>query len=101
MLHLGSDFCVVEIRVHEDSNDIDHHLPDQNVNNYEYYESQPESIVPSQVLQGLVRVKDLLFVQNESTQEHDARSEEGVTKRVEPVLVVAEDLPTEKPENQV
>jgi len=101
MLHLCGDFGSMEIRMHENSDDIDHHLSNQNVDDDEDHESDAESIVPNQIFQRLVRIENLLLIQDKTTEEHDASSQQSVSEGVEAILIIAKDLPREEPKYDV
>ena len=75
MLYLGGNFRVMEIRVHENSDDVDHHLSDKDIDHDENDEGQPKGVVSRQIFQGFVRKEDFLFIQDESTQKDDAGSQ--------------------------
>ena len=81
--------------MHENSDDVDHHLSNQNVDDDEDHKSDAESIVPNQIFQRLVRIENLLLIQDKTTEEHDASSQQSVSEGVEAILIIAKDLPRE------
>lgn len=82
------------IRIHIDSNDINHDLSDDNVNNNEQTKCADEAVVSDQVFNWFNWQEDLLLVDDETIQEDDATSKQGVWLEEEAVLVVAQDVMT-------
>ena len=95
------DFGGVIVGVHENGDDVDHHLSDQYVNDAEGREGQPETVVSHQVFDTLHGVENSLLVYDEAAQKHDASPDEGVLEIVKPVLVETKDEPAEHSEQGI
>jgi hypothetical protein len=48
--------------MHEDSDDVDHHLSNKDVDHDEDHERNSECIVPNKIFQRLVGIEDLLLI---------------------------------------
>ena len=64
--------------MHENSYDIDHNLPDHDIDQNKISKSQPKTIVSHQILNRFKAIEHLLLVDNESAQENDTGSKQRV-----------------------
>ena len=77
--------------MHENGHDIDHYLSNKNVDQNKVAECQAETVVSHQVFNGLDTIEYFLLIDDETTQEHDASSQESVLELGKSVLVNCED----------